>query len=145
MPNFNAVFKSEVSRLARKEVRQLTHATRKAATAHRREIAALKRAVGDLTRQVAFLERREKSRLETAPSAEQGEALRFSPKWVQADRKRLGISAADYAKLVGVSTLTIYNWEHGRSKPRAKQLAAWGEVRGLGKREIVKRLELLGA
>ena len=50
-------------------------------------------------------------------------------------------SAADYAALVGVSALTIYNWEHGRSRPRAAQLEAWGAIRNLGKREALRSLE----
>ena len=48
---------------------------------------------------------------------------------------------ADYAALVGVSALTIYNWEHGRSRPRSAQLEAWGAIRNLGKREAWRRLE----
>ncbi len=40
--------------------------------------------------------------------------------------------------------LTIYNWESGKARPRAKQLAAWGAVRKTGKREALRRLELLG-
>ncbi len=40
--------------------------------------------------------------------------------------------------------LTIYDWEKGESKPRAKALAGWAKIRGLGKREAWKRLELLG-
>ena len=48
--------------------------------------------------------------------------------------------AADYAELVGVSGLTIYNWEHGRTKPRAQQLGQWAKVRGIGKREAWRRL-----
>ena len=57
--------------------------------------------------------------------------------------ERLGFSANDYGRLVGVAGLTIYNWEKGKSKPRDKQLAAWAEVRGIGKREAWRRLELL--
>ena len=33
---------------------------------------------------------------------------KFSPKAVKAERKRLELSAANYAQLVGVSHLTIY-------------------------------------
>jgi transcriptional regulator with XRE-family HTH domain len=62
---------------------------------------------------------------------------------VRAQRERLGLSAADYAKLVGVSSLTIYNWEHGKTRPRAEQLAALVALRGIGKREALHRLELL--
>ena len=41
--------------------------------------------------------------------------------------------------------LTIYNWEKGKSKPRNQQLNAWANVRGIGKREALRRLELLDA
>ncbi len=54
-----------------------------------------------------------------------------------------GLSAADYADLVGVSAQTVYSWEQGKSKPRDTQLAALVAVRDLGKRDAWKRLELL--
>jgi transcriptional regulator with XRE-family HTH domain len=44
----------------------------------------------------------------------------------------------------GVSALTIYSWESGKSRPRKKQLAGLAAVRRLGKREARKRLEMLG-
>jgi len=92
---------------------------------------------------VNFLEKQEQSRLEAAPKESAAKAVRFSPKWVKADRQRLGLSAKDYGALVGVSILTIYSWESGKSRPRAERLAAWAEVRGIGKREAQRRLELL--
>ena len=39
--------------------------------------------------------------------------------------------------------MTIYNWERGLSKPRAKQLAAWGAIRAIRKREAQRRLEVI--
>ena len=51
------------------------------------------------------------------------------------------MSAADYGKLVGVSALTIYHWESGKSRPRKAQLAVLTAVRGIGKREAMKRIE----
>lgn len=58
-------------------------------------------------------------------------------------RDRLGLSAKDYGLLVGVSGLTIYNWEQGKSRPRQAQLASLAAVRGIGKREANAKLELL--
>jgi len=55
------------------------------------------------------------------------------------------LSAADYGKLVGVSGLTVYHWEHGKSRPRKAQLAGLVAVRGIGKREAVAKLEVLKA
>jgi transcriptional regulator with XRE-family HTH domain len=50
------------------------------------------------------------------------------------------LSAKDYGKLMGVSGLTIYNWEAGKSKPRRSQLPKIVSVRGIGKREAMQRL-----
>ena len=71
------------------------------------------------------------------------EKARFSPSWLKSHRQELGLSAADYAKLVGVSALSIYNWEQGKANPRQQQVAALSAIRGLGKREAWKRLEML--
>lgn len=147
MPNVATVLRQEIQRLARKEVRTQTGALKKHVAEQRRTIAALKRELTDIKRNQGFLVKRETRRLEKAQThaaPEEAEGVRFSPKWLASDRKRLGISAKDYARLVGVSMLTIYNWEKGKSKPRAKQIAAWAKMRGIGKREALKRLELLG-
>ncbi len=144
MPNFASVLRDEIRRLSRKELRVQLEPITKRGTEQRKAIAELRRQVASLERKVHFLEGRERGRLKKAPTpAAAAESVRFSPKWVSADRKRLALSAREYALLVGVSTLTIYNWEHGKSRPQAKPLAAWAEIRGIGKREAMKRLELL--
>jgi DNA-binding transcriptional regulator YiaG len=61
------------------------------------------------------------------------------------NRKRLGVSAADYGKLIGVSGQTVYAWEQGVSRPRKAQLAACVAIRGVGKTEAKARLEQLRA
>jgi DNA-binding transcriptional regulator YiaG len=143
MPNIASVLRSEISRLARKEVRQEVGPLKKTNAELRRSVAALKREVADLQRKVRVLEKQEKRRLEVVPKKSEAKTVRFSPKWVKADRQRLGLSAKNYGALVGVSSLTIYSWESGKSKPRAERLAAWAEIRGIGKREAQRRLELL--
>ncbi len=143
MPNIASVLRNEISRLARKEVRQEVGPLKKTTAELRRTVSSLKKEVASIQRQVRSLEKQEKRRLEVAPKASAAKAIRFSPKWVKADRQRLGLSAKNYGALVGVSSLTIYSWESGKSKPRAERLAAWAEVRGIGKREALRRLELL--
>jgi transcriptional regulator with XRE-family HTH domain len=71
--------------------------------------------------------------------------VRFSPRSVKAQRSRLRLSAADYGKLVGVSGLTIYHWEHGQARPQKERLAALVGIRGLGRRGAVGKLALLKA
>jgi DNA-binding transcriptional regulator YiaG len=77
---------------------------------------------------------------QTPKEEEPLESVRFSARSVKAQRSRLGLSAADYGKLIGVSGLTIYNWEHQKSCPRKAQLAALVTVRGIGKREALMKL-----
>lgn len=145
MPNLTTVLREEVSRLARKEIRAQVGSTQKQVARYRSDIAELKRRIVELERRLSFVEKQEKKRLTSgpAPISEDGKKPRFSPGWVKKHREKLGLSAADYGKLVGVSGLTIYNWEKGASSPREKQLLAWGEIRTLGKREAGKRLELV--
>jgi DNA-binding transcriptional regulator YiaG len=50
------------------------------------------------------------------------------------------LSAADFGLLIGVSGQSIYKWEDGKVRPRAKQLQAILSLRGLGKREAAERL-----
>ena len=66
--------------------------------------------------------------------------VRFSARSVKAQRQRLGLSADDYAKLVGVSALTVLHWEQGKARPRNAQLAALVAVRGISKKDALRRL-----
>jgi DNA-binding transcriptional regulator YiaG len=141
MPNIASVFKAETTRLARKEVKALLAPLRKSNAQYRRDIAELKRQLQAMRKELEFLSKQERGRLRKPTSASAGEGKRFSPTWLSAHRERLGLSAADYAQLVGVSPQTIYNWEHGKSTPRQAQVAALAAIRGIGKREALRMLE----
>jgi len=143
MPNIAVVLKEEILRLARKEVRAQTDALRKASAQYRKDIAELKRRVADLQHKITSLERQA---LRNAPSkAAETDAtqVRFTAKGLRSQRKRLGLSAANYGKLVGVTGQTVYSWEQEASRPRKSQLARIASVRGLGRREALARLEQL--
>ena len=145
MPNIMSVLKSEILRLARKEVRNETESLKKASAQYRSDIAALKRQVAALEKQIGRTEKVASKGLE--PAATEGEAptkSRFSAKRLAAQRKKLGLSAGDMGTLIGVSAQTVYNWEAGKSRPRQSQLAAIVVVRGMGKREIKAKFEQQG-
>ena len=57
MPNIATVLKEEISRLARKEIRNETAILKKGSAQHRRDIAALKRQVSTLQKKVSVLEK----------------------------------------------------------------------------------------
>ncbi|MGD0896243.1 MAG: hypothetical protein ABR915_00320 [Thermoguttaceae bacterium] len=143
MPNVAAVLKAEIRRLAKREIKAEVGQTKQAVVQYRHEIALLKRELREQGKKIAFLREKEHERLGQAPAAESLEGVRFSARSVRAQRRRLRLSAEDYGKLVGVSGLTIYSWESGKARPRKVPMAALVALRGIGKREAHKRLELL--
>lgn len=145
MSKIASVLKQEILRLARKEIRTQTAVLRRANAQYRRDVAELKRQTHTLAQQVEFLERQERKRGAATPPPSPATGIRFSKRGLKTHRDKLGLGAGDYAKLVGVSTQTIYNWEQGKSRPRDEQLAALATVRNLGKREAIKRLDLLAS
>ncbi len=146
MANLAATLKEEIQRLARKEIKAQTGTTKQAVAQYRREIAKLKRQMREQEKKISLLEKREQKRLGQSPAAEEpAEDVRFSARSVEAQRRRLGLSAKDYGKLVGVSPLTIYNWEQEKTRPQKAQLAALIAVRGIGKREALAKLDVLKA
>jgi DNA-binding transcriptional regulator YiaG len=84
--------------------------------------------IADLEAQIAALRARAK------------DLERFSPEAIKKDRERLELTAKDYADLVGVSMITIYSWESGRSRPRAEQLEKWLAVKGMPKEAAWRKL-----
>jgi len=145
MPNIAEALKDEISRIARKEVKSETADFKKVSAQYRHHIAGLRRRIDALERQVKQTGRapRRTGEAQGAP-AEDGVTRRFSASRLAATRKKLGLSAADFGALIGVTGQSIYKWETGASRPRARQLEAIAAVRGLGKREAAKRLESLG-
>lgn len=143
MPNIAAVLRQEITRLARKEVKAQTEAIRKASAQYRRDIAQLKRHAAGLSKQVAHLVRQERKQAAKGSPEADVAGRRFSARGLKTHREKVGLSAANYGTLVGVTGQTIYSWEQGKSRPRDGQLAALVAVRELGKREAIKRLELL--
>jgi DNA-binding transcriptional regulator YiaG len=144
MANLASLLNEKIRRVARREIRGQTQKTRRLTAQHRRDIAALKRQVVALARTVTFLEKQEQRLVASPPVPQEAKGVRFSARSVKAQRARLGLSAKDFGRLVGVSALSIYAWESGKSRPRKKQLPGLAAVRHLGKREARQRLEMLG-
>jgi DNA-binding transcriptional regulator YiaG len=145
LPNIASVLKEEIARVVRRQLRGETESLRKASSRYRSDIAALKRRIEALEKQISRLERIAPKRVAPAADKTSETKLRFKPQGVRAQRTRLGLSAPEMGALVGVSAQTIYNWEAGASRPRAEQLAAIATVRKMGKREVRARLDQMHA
>ena len=142
MPNIASVLKDEISRISRKEIRRETSALKKSSTTYRSEIAALKRRVQELERQ---LRRASRAGERSTPAAANEDSVspgtRFSARSMASQRKRLGLSAAECGLLIGASAQSVYNWEEGKARPRAQHLPAIFALRNLGRRQANEILE----
>ena len=159
MANLANALKEEIGRIARKEIRQQMVGTAKSVAQGERDIVALKRQIEDLQRKLSSLRTQDAPKPTTgkktatkkqdrpvgasSAAGKQSTRTRFSAKGLRAHRERLGLSADNYGKLIGVSGLSIYNWEQEKARPREGSIAALTTVRGIGKREAAKRLEAL--
>lgn len=145
MPNIATVLKEEIARVARKETRADTQPLKNASARYRSDIAALKRRIAALEKLVSRLG---KAAAKTAPVAmadEQASSFRFSASGLQAQRKRLGLSASEAGLLLGVSDQSVYKWENGKTRPRASQFASIAALRSLSKTQASARLSEMTA
>jgi DNA-binding transcriptional regulator YiaG len=145
MPNIGTFLKQEISRLSRREIRREVGTVKKASAAYRRDIAALKRRVIELERKATTLVKRTAAVADNASATLPDRPVRFVAKGLRSLRARLGLSAAQLARLLGVSEQSVYNWETKKATPRKEQLAAIIGMRDLGKREAQQRLEAVKA
>jgi DNA-binding transcriptional regulator YiaG len=143
MPNIANILKAEIARVARKELRAEIEPLRKSLAQYRSTIAALNRQVAQLERQVkrgAKSAARGGTSSPTTEEAPKDRQVRFSAERLAAHRQKLGLSAADYAKLAGASALSVYKWESGKTRPRQAQIQALAALRALSKSEVQERL-----
>ncbi len=145
MPNLAQTLKQEIARIARKEVREDVTTLRKAATTYRSEIAALKRSVKDLQVQLRATQRAfargAPDQAQEDVSSRPSRNATFNAERLKVKRQALGLSQAQMAALLGISTLSQWKWESGQVTPRAAKLGRYFEVMAMGKREVAKQLE----
>ncbi len=143
--NIAVALKSEISRVSRKEMRAEFQTLKKVTTKLRADNAELKRRLLELEKAIKLLSKAAGSgRARNSPAKEAGaekSVERFSAKGIAAQRKRLGLSAADMGKLIGVSGATVYLWEKGQTRPRPNQMTGISAVRQMGRRDARSKLD----
>ncbi len=130
-----------VERQSRKHLKQYTSLLKKEVTAWKKEVASLQQQVSSLRRALEQFESRGGAAHEKPSSVFQP----FSPEQLCAHRAKLGLSAQDYAILAGVSALSIYKWESGKTRPVPVKRSLLAEVQRLNKSAALERLEKLKA
>ena len=145
MPNLAAVLKSEIHRLARRAMRPVIVPMKRDIAALKHVNAAQKRTVSALVHENARLMADLNARLAVpvrAPEALVAKS-RINPKSILASRTHLGLSRIQFARLLGVSSGSVFTWEGGKAKPRSEAKAALVAIRNLGRREALSRLAAL--
>ena len=147
MPNLSQAIKAEIVRISRKEIKF-------AVTPLRRSNFTLKRTVSELKKRIAILETENKRLMSlnkdkaTNVTPEATEKARVTSKGVRKLREKLGLSQDEFARLVGVSTQSVYAMEHKegrRLRLRSATLSKLLSIREIGKREAMRRLEEMGS
>lgn len=141
MPNVAEILKSEISRIARKEVKAAIAPFQKALAAQRTEQLALKREMADLRKQLKAAN--SPAKVSTVPfeaPTDDEVKRRFSPKRLAAHRQKLGLSASEYGRLVGISDQSIYHYEQGKARPHANVIRKLSILKGIPKKKIMEML-----
>ena len=142
MPNVASVLREEIKRLSRKEIRQSTNRIKGKVIALSKTVSRQRKQVAGLEKEIAQL-RKVVMAGKPAPIAAPAEALkkaRLGPRSIRAQRNRLKLTQAEYAKLLCVSSPTILAWEKGKSTPRGEKLAALVGIRKVSPAEARQRL-----
>ncbi len=141
MGKVESVIKTEIVRLARREMRQNFVPLNRDVRAMKSTLSQLRRAVAGLQRFVAQQEKvmkAQKTVLEAPP--EEVKKARFSPRLMKTLRKRLGVTQREMATLAGVTVGAIYQWEKGIFEPRGDKKKVLVALRKLRRREARRLL-----
>jgi DNA-binding transcriptional regulator YiaG len=137
MGKMEQTLKSEITRLAKKQVRATRLPLARDVRQLKRTVSALRKTVAALARFGAKIQaQRTADRAKLAAVPEEVKTARISPQLIRKLRTRLGISQAEVATLIGVSTNAVGFWEQGKSRPRDRNKKALVALRKLGRREV---------
>ncbi len=134
--NFAVVFKHEVTRLVRRELRKALAPVVAAVRKQRQQVAQLKQQLAGLRKQAS------------APAAgaavKVDEAMlckaRFSGGLIKKLRLRHKLARTKFAALLGVSALSVKCWEDNKGRPKAENQKRLIALRQLSSRTLKKLL-----
>ena len=137
MPDVKAVLTEEIRRLAKKEIKAAIEPLQKT-------LADQKKLISELKKRIAVLENKKAVAsvvaVEKQDDAQEEPKLRLNAAVIVRVRSKLKLTQAEFARLLGVAAHTVSIWELGKVSPRRDAKAAICALRGLGKRELKKRL-----
>jgi DNA-binding transcriptional regulator YiaG len=140
MSNLAVALRSEVRRLASREIEKALRAVRRV----RKQVETLRLQNQGQRRALATLERRLARRVGAGVVTPLRGGVAVSATAIFALRRRLGMSRKAFARVVGVSPGSIFGWEKGRTLPRGGSVARLNELRRMGVRQIRQGAQAAG-
>jgi DNA-binding transcriptional regulator YiaG len=141
MGKVESTIRSEILRLARKEVRSAFIPLKRDLRIVRLTVSSLKKSLAALDRAARERTRTDGSgRLQIEASPEEVKSSRFTPQRIRILRERLGISQKQLAALARVSIGAVGSWEKGKFEPKAAKKAILLGLRKLKRRGVKKLL-----
>jgi DNA-binding transcriptional regulator YiaG len=134
--NLVQVLRSELTRIAKREARSESRTIRKMLARHRAQIAALRRELDTVRKRAKSQDAARPS----LPTPSDKASTRFSRKGLISLRKRLGLSAENFGRLIGCGGQSVYNYEAGTTAPRPDTVAKIAAARRLSKRSAAEIL-----
>jgi DNA-binding transcriptional regulator YiaG len=144
MPNLSQIFKAEIVRISRKEIKLSVNPLRSSTNTLKKTVAELKKRIAVLeTENKRYMALNKKQLSLPRVSPEDAKKARINSRGILKLRTKLGLSQDSFAKLLGVSSQAVYTMEHkgGKLKLRTATLSNLLAVREMGKREALRRLE----
>ncbi len=139
MGKLESTIKSEIQRLAKREIRTTFLPLRREVRAMKVKLSGLSKGILSLNRMTKELRLEEaKPKLEATP--EEVKASRITPERIRRLRNKLEISQRELGVLTGATLGAVGNWEKGKFKPSGNKKAVLVALRKLKKRDVRKML-----
>jgi DNA-binding transcriptional regulator YiaG len=139
MGKMEGTIKSEILRLAKREVKAVFSPLRREVWAMRLKLSGLSRSFAVLNRQAKEMRQGEaRPKLEASP--EEVKVSRLTPERIRNLRMKKGLSQRELGILTGATTGAVLSWEKGKFKPKEDKKAALVALRKVTKRDVKKML-----
>jgi DNA-binding transcriptional regulator YiaG len=142
MGKLGVAIKSEIVRLAKREMRKTSVPLGRDVRLLKSTVSRLRKTVTALGRFVAHQQKDlRKRKIPLEATLEEVKKSRFSPALIRSLRRHLRISQKELAILTGVTVGAVHQWEIGKFKPKNEKKSVMVGLRKLGRRGVRKFLK----
>jgi DNA-binding transcriptional regulator YiaG len=140
LSKFATTLKDEITRLGRKEAKRLALPLKQRIGVLERLLRQQRLAMTQLSKQAVAASKAAVATPAAAQTADRDQS-RLGPRSIKSQRKRLGLSQMEFAKLAGVSRVAVNLWESGKTKPRGRNRESLLKLRTIGARDARRQLD----